>query len=374
MAGEDQGDNKTRKRKQRYLPHNRPVKKRGSNPLRPGLQGFFITCDGGKERQASHEAINVIDSFLEELVDGKCADAEEAEASNKSLNKKIKFTYSDSSDGEVTDEEDDNDNEEKVDEGSNRSEIITESATITSCPGNGKSYHQDEDQRKLMTDEDEQEVEQCEGSKTDEIVEPPAKKQCTDGKKLPNGSPSKYNKQSVDRLIEAELEELGDKSKRRFAKSDSGCNGVVFISMRKREGDPGPKEIVQHMMESAAANRKHMSRFLLRVLPIEVTCYSSEEEISRAIKPTIAHHFPVEAGSPIKFAVLYEARANSGIDRMKIIDTVAKSVPDPHKVNLKDPEKTIVVQIVKTICLIGVVEKYKELAKYNFRQLTSPKQ
>ena len=40
----------------------KPVKKKGSYPLHPGVQGFFITCDGGREHQASREAINVIDS------------------------------------------------------------------------------------------------------------------------------------------------------------------------------------------------------------------------------------------------------------------------------------------------------------------------
>lgn len=29
--------------------------------------------------------------------------------------------------------------------------------------------------------------------------------------------------------------------------------------------------------------------------------------------------------------------------------------------------------VLQTVCLIGVVEKYKELAKYNLRQLTSSK-
>jgi len=48
-----------------------------------------------------------------------------------------------------------------------------------------------------------------------------------------------------------------------------------------------------------------------------------------------------------QFAVQYDARANSGIERMKIIDAVAKSVPAPHKVDLKNPEKTIIVQIIK---------------------------
>jgi len=38
------------------------VKKKGSYPLKPGVQGFFISCDGGREFQAAQEAINVIDS------------------------------------------------------------------------------------------------------------------------------------------------------------------------------------------------------------------------------------------------------------------------------------------------------------------------
>ena len=44
---------------------------------------------------------------------------------------------------------------------------------------------------------------------------------------------------------------------------------------------------------------------------------------------------------------MYEARANTGIDRMKIINAVAKSVPGPHKVDLNNPDKTIIVEIVK---------------------------
>jgi tRNA acetyltransferase TAN1 len=48
---------------------------------------------------------------------------------------------------------------------------------------------------------------------------------------------------------------------RLFASLESGCNGCIFIQMHKRAGDPGPVEIVQNMMSSAASTRKHMSRF-----------------------------------------------------------------------------------------------------------------
>lgn len=48
-------------RKRKFLPHGRPVRK-GAYPLRPGVQGFFITCDGGRERQATREALSLLDS------------------------------------------------------------------------------------------------------------------------------------------------------------------------------------------------------------------------------------------------------------------------------------------------------------------------
>lgn len=32
--------------------------------------------------------------------------------------------------------------------------------------------------------------------------------------------------------------------------------------MRKKDGDPSPKDIVQHMMTSLASTKKHVSRFV----------------------------------------------------------------------------------------------------------------
>ncbi|MBA0673177.1 hypothetical protein Goklo_029010 [Gossypium klotzschianum] len=366
--------NKGKKRKQ-YLPHNKAVKKKGAYPLRPGVQGFFITCDGGRERQAAHEALDVIDSFFEELVNGKDFGEEPAVLPNKPLNKKITFSYSDD-EGDDDDDKGDGEGEEEGQEEvikSNASkEIDASQESLTNKdldhPTSDDACHGKVTEENSDNQKDGANIE----NQADNSEEPPEKKQCleTDTSK----SATNEKEKSIDKLIEAELNELGDKSKRLFFNLDSGCNGVVFVQMRKRDGVPSPKDIVQHMMTSAASTRKHMSRFILRVLPVEVACYSSEEEITRAMKPLIEQYFPVETQNPRKFAVLYEARANSGIDRMKIINSVAKSVPAPHKVDLSNPDMTIVVEIVKTICLIGVVEKYKELAKYNLRQLTSPKQ
>ncbi|PSR90164.1 THUMP domain-containing protein [Actinidia chinensis var. chinensis] len=366
------GSNINKKRKHRFLPQNKPVKK-GSYPLHPGVEGFFITCEGGRERQASHEAINVIDSFYEELVHGRASGIKNGQLPDKPSNKKTKFTYSDSSSSD-----DDDDNNGNNDDGDQKDKEEDKDKPRTHKDGDANHespIDANSDPHKQEVDKVEnKEHAKCHGSQGVEGEEPPAKKQLkTDASKCGNVISNKMEEKSVDKLIEEELAELGDRSKRRFSNLDSGCNGVVFVQMRKRDGDPGTKDIVQHMMTSVASTRKHTSRFMLRVLPVEVTCYASEEEITRAIKPLISQYFPVETQTANKFAVLYEARANTGIDKMKIINAVAKSVPAPHKVDLNNPDKNIVVQIVKTVCLMGVVEKYKELSKYNLRQLTSAK-
>ncbi|CAI0412824.1 unnamed protein product, partial [Linum tenue] len=364
---------KGKKRKQ-YLPHNKPVKKKGSYPLHPGVEGFFITCDGGRERQAAFEAMNVIETFYEELVDGKGGNVKLSELPSKPQNKKIKFTYSD--DEEEEEGEDDKAEEEEDEKKGNGDAVKGEDDSS----GNGAEAESNTTEGVSVPTAVEcsnvdpvEEKTSNEGEETKEpAAEPPVKKQCIETNDSEGAVAAKVEEKSIDKLIAEELKELGDKSKRLLINLDSGCNGVVFVQMRKRDGGPSPKDVAQHMMTTLASSKKHVSRFLLRLLPIEASCYPSDEEISRAIAPLVAKHFPLDAPEPHKFAVMYEARANSGIDRAKVINAVAKAVPEPHKVDLSNPNKTIIVEIVKTVCLIGVVEKYKELAKYNIRQLTSP--
>ncbi|KAL1538936.1 THUMP domain-containing protein 1 isoform X2 [Salvia divinorum] len=375
------------KKRKNYLPQYKPVKK-GAYPLRPGVEGFFITCDGGREHQAANEAINVIESFYEELVDDDDAElrVEHTEPPKKPSNKITKFA-SDSSSSDTDDDDDDKDSNKDDAKNINnleKGEDKDQNAVASTDNGNDELKLETENvvpsENQILTEEkkpENQDIKEAEapenqGIKEAEALGPPAKRQCTDSDAANNGSLSKkVETKSVDKLIEAELAELGDKSKRRFCKLDTGCNGVIFIQMRKREGDPSTKDIVHRMMTSLAVTKKHVSRFLLRLLPVEVSCYPSDEEIRRAIKPVIEKYFPIETEKLRKFSVLYDARANTGINRAKVIDAVAKCVPSIHKVDLANPDISIMVQIVKTVCLIGVVEKYKEFAKYNLRQLSS---
>ena len=47
-------------------------------------------------------------------------------------------------------------------------------------------------------------------------------------------------------------------------------------------------------------------------------------------------------------------------------------VQPPHKADLTNPDLSILVQIVKDACAIGVASRYRELSKYNLRELCNP--
>ena len=44
----------------------------------------------------------------------------------------------------------------------------------------------------------------------------------------------------------------------------------------------------------------------------------------------------------------------------------------PHKADLTNPDVTVLVQIVKDACAIGVASRYRDLSKYNLRELCNP--
>lgn len=77
-----------------------------------------------------------------------------------------------------------------------------------------------------------------------------------------------------------------------------------------------------------------------------------------------------KATAPTDFAVEYEHRASDKLKRPDVIEIVAKAVPQPpYKVNLSNPDRTILVQAVRNAAAISVVSSFRGLAKYNLRRL-----
>lgn len=189
---------------------------------------FFFLLE---HESSGHRSFNIIclKQFYEELVDGDDAElrVEHTELPKKPSNKIIKFA-SDSSGSDNDDDDDDKDGN-KDDAKVNNLETgddKDQNAVASTDNGNDELRLEAENvvpsENQALTEEkkpEKQDIKESETPENQDVKEaealgPPAKRQCTDADAASNGTFSKKVETiSVDKLIEAELAELGDKSK-----------------------------------------------------------------------------------------------------------------------------------------------------------------
>jgi tRNA acetyltransferase TAN1 len=107
------------------------------------------------------------------------------------------------------------------------------------------------------------------------------------------------------------------------------------------------------------------SRFVTRMIPIQATCFSSIEEIRATTQALIAKYLPPTTKS---FAIATKRRICENVRREQIIDTIAKLVVESNpncKVDLENPEMTIVVEVCKTLCGISIIRQCHEFHNFN---------
>ncbi|KAK2080437.1 hypothetical protein QBZ16_000290 [Prototheca wickerhamii] len=176
--------------------------------------------------------------------------------------------------------------------------------------------------------------------------------------------------QDVASLLAAETADLRNPEKKLFFYHSTGIHSTTYVEI-KYAGAPGPAELVTLACKRAQTVGRAGTKLCNRFYPIESTCYASLEKIREAGVALAAEHFP-ESGAT-QFAVQYEHRASPGLDRMEVINAVVDSIKTPpHKVNLSNPEKTILVNVLKTTCGFAVVHDFKALQKYNVQLLAAP--
>lgn len=148
--------------------------------------------------------------FFDELIDGKSSGVKITELADKPVNKKIKFSDSESSSDDDNEEEGGEDENKEVPEEESKSKPSNEQNDpcneneTTDTPDNQGDTVVSENEK---SNDNEKDIKCLEVK----VEEPPNKKQCIQADV--SKSIIKEKKKSIDQLIEAELEELADKSK-----------------------------------------------------------------------------------------------------------------------------------------------------------------
>jgi tRNA(Ser,Leu) C12 N-acetylase TAN1 len=107
------------------------------------------------------------------------------------------------------------------------------------------------------------------------------------------------------------------------------------------------------------------SRFVTRMIPIQATCFASEEELRLTCTKLLQNYFPRDAKT---FAIVSKRRNCGGLKRDQIINTVASIVLElvpGCQVHLDKPQITVMVEICRTLCGVSVLKNAQDYKNFN---------
>ncbi|XP_019505456.1 PREDICTED: THUMP domain-containing protein 1 [Hipposideros armiger] len=153
---------------------------------------------------------------------------------------------------------------------------------------------------------------------------------------------------------------------RRFQSVESGVNNVVFIRTLGIE----PEKLVHHILQDMHKTKKKKTRVILRMLPILGTCKAFIEDMKKYAETFLEPWFK----TPNKgtFQIVYKSRNNSNIHRdevIKVFAGIVGSLNSENKVDLTNPQYTVVVEVIKAVCCLSVVKDYMLFRKYNLQEV-----
>jgi len=178
-------------------------------------------------------------------------------------------------------------------------------------------------------------------------------------------------KASVSDLMGAELLRLDNK---RFVPIKGFARGVNFICFG-RENDI-PSEIVELIFQHASEDIG--CRWTSRVIPIDFSCKPFPPQFEKAIAPVIARSFPTDESVDLlntsTWACIYNSRHTTTLPRKDVYDIVGKMVDSRYKVNLTNPDITVIVEVNPAFCGFSVVRHFQKYFKYNLFRMCHPEE
>jgi len=175
------------------------------------------------------------------------------------------------------------------------------------------------------------------------------------------------NATEVEDDLQKELQSLRSETKeaRRFQVVDSGAKNFLFIKTTLDE----PVQLAERILQEVSEKKTQETKFLLRLIPIETTCKAYVKDIESAFQLLCDKHFSTERRS---FSIVFNHRNNSSLSRDEVIKTLADMVAKTgeakgleHKVDLKNAEVSVVIEIVRGFAFLGVVPNFFKYKKYN---------
>ncbi|XP_030765964.1 THUMP domain-containing protein 1 homolog [Sitophilus oryzae] len=177
---------------------------------------------------------------------------------------------------------------------------------------------------------------------------------------------STSSQNEIEDDLQKELQELkNDKNEKRFQVVESGAKNFLFIKTTVED----PVKLAESILNDLSENKSQGTKFLLRLVPIEVTCKAYMKDIEKSFETLCVKYF---SEKPRTFSIVFNHRNNNSVSRDDVIESLANMVSKmgqennlEHKVDLKNAELSIVIEIIRGFACLGVAPNFIKLKKYN---------
>ena len=157
-----------------------------------------------------------------------------------------------------------------------------------------------------------------------------------------------------------------------FKLMNSGVQNVLFFRTKLKD----PVGFALSILNDIQETKEQKTRFLMRLVPIEVTCKALKENFQTAVKKLLVKHFE-NVDKVMTYSVVFKARCNQDFSKDMVIkvcgDTIKEINDSPNiKVEYKKPDLVIMVEVMKGNCCLGILPKYFDFyKKYNLIELAN---
>ncbi|KAI5118142.1 hypothetical protein M0805_001741 [Coniferiporia weirii] len=185
-----------------------------------------------------------------------------------------------------------------------------------------------------------------------------------------NGSSDTENDEDEDleKAVAREVQRMKrPRNQKRFANCPTDTPCMVFISCKP---PVDPVALVELHMRNVEKTGITHTRSTLRLTPVSSSCDSNIAEIVSLCKRIVTPVFENEESKAYRYRVELRMRNHNTVSRDEVIKAIAQCVPEPHKVDLVDPEIFVLVEIFKGTCGISVVRDYYRYKKFNVVQVS----
>lgn len=160
-------------------------------------------------------------------------------------------------------------------------------------------------------------------------------------------------------------------TQKRFQNVQTKAKNCVFI----RSTVDDPIKMVVRLMEDIAQRGLKKARYAARMLPIIGTCKAHTPDIEKLAMDVLKPIFCKDnEHAPSSYTVLFKIRNNNAntCGRASVIPAVTKVVSEINpavKLSWTDFDVAVLVEVVCTVCCLGIAPEYTRLRKYNLQEL-----